>query len=100
MLKVLGSLTFAAQQSDFHAEMTKVSEVGRAKHEDASNVPAQYKLESHALSVPPRMAQSSRTSPLETLVYSVLPGLSKLPDRLRQERVEELVEYCDEILSR
>lgn len=42
----------------------------------------------------------ARGSPLETLVYSVLPGLSKLPPRERQERVDELVEYADDILAR
>ncbi|BEJ16140.1 hypothetical protein CspHIS471_0507450 [Cutaneotrichosporon sp. HIS471] len=41
----------------------------------------------------------SRGSPLETLVYSVLPGLSQLPPRERQGRVDELVEYADDILA-
>ncbi|CAK9781244.1 unnamed protein product [Cutaneotrichosporon oleaginosum] len=40
-----------------------------------------------------------RGSPLESLVYSVLPGLSQLPGRQRQERVNELVEYAEAILT-
>lgn len=37
---------------------------------------------------------------VETLIFSVLPELSKLPERTRRERVAELVEYCDDILQR
>lgn len=47
----------------------------------------------------PAMQSSRGPSPLETLIYSVLPGLSKLPGRVRQERVDELVEFCDDILA-
>lgn len=47
------------------------------------------------------MSRSGRTgSPLETLIFSVLPELGKLPDRARQERVDELVEFCEDILAR
>jgi len=46
------------------------------------------------------MSRSERNQSLETLIYTVLPGLSKLPDRVRQERVEELIEFSDDILSR
>ncbi|WOO83932.1 Spindle pole body component alp6 [Vanrija pseudolonga] len=46
------------------------------------------------------MSRSGRTSsPLETLIFSVLPELGKLPDRARQERVDELVEFCEDILA-
>lgn len=47
------------------------------------------------------MSRSGRSAdPVETLIYSVLPELSKLPERARRERVAELVEYCDDILNR
>lgn len=47
------------------------------------------------------MSRSGRSaSPVETLIYSVLPELSKLPERVRRDRVAELVEYCEDILQR
>jgi hypothetical protein len=38
-------------------------------------------------------------SPLETLVTAVLPSLNKLPERVRQERVDELVALSEDILA-
>lgn len=47
------------------------------------------------------MSRSGRSAdPVETLIYSVLPELSQLPERARRERVAELAEYCDDILNR